>query len=44
MTIPIEQSLNLLDIHSLNVEIGEREIRCALESTRGYAICHRCGD
>ncbi len=43
MTIPIEQLLNLPEIHVLNVEIGEREIRCDLESTRGYAICRRCG-
>ncbi len=44
MTIPIEQLLNLPDIQVLNVEISKREIRCDLESTRGFAICHRCGE
>lgn len=44
MTIPVEQLLNLPDIHVLNVEISKREIRCDLESTRGFAICRRCGE
>lgn len=44
MTIPIEQLLNLPDIQVLNVEISKREIRCDLESARGFAICHRCGE
>lgn len=44
MTIPIEQLLNLPDVHVLNVEISKRQIRCDLESTRGFAICHRCGE
>jgi transposase len=44
MTIPIEQLLNLPDIHVSNVEISKREIRCDVESTRGFAICHRCGE
>lgn len=44
MTIPIEQLLNLPDVHVLNVEISKREIRCDVESTRGFAICHRCGE
>jgi len=43
MQVPIEQLLNLPDIQVLNVEITEREIKCDIESTRGYAICHRCG-
>jgi transposase len=43
MQIPIEQLLNLPDIQALNVEIIEREIKCDIESTRGYSICHRCG-
>ncbi len=43
MTIPIEQLLNLPNIRVLKVEISEREIRCDLESTLGYAICYRCG-
>lgn len=44
MTIPIEQLLNLPAVHVLNVDISKREIRCDLESTRGFAICHRCGE
>lgn len=43
MQIPIEQLLNLPDIQVLNVEITEHEIKCDIESTRGYSICHRCG-
>lgn len=43
MQVPIEQLLNLPDIRVLNVEITEREIKCDIESTRGYSICHRCG-
>lgn len=43
MQIPIEQLLNLPDIQVLKVEITEREIRCDIESTRGYSLCHRCG-
>ena len=43
MQIQIEQLLNLPDIQVLNVEITEREIKCDIESTRGYSICHRCG-
>ena len=43
MRVPIEQLLNLPDIRVLNVEITEREIKCDIESTRGYSICHRCG-
>ena len=43
MQVPIEQLLNLPDIQVLNVEITEREIKCDIESTRGYSICHRCG-
>ena len=42
--ISIEQLLNLPDIHVSNVEVSKREIRCDLESTRGFAICHRCGE
>jgi len=44
MDIPIEQLLNLPDIRILNVEVSKREIRCDLESTRGFALCHRCGE
>jgi transposase len=43
MQIPIEQLLNLPDIQVLNVEITEREIKCDIESSRGYSICHQCG-
>jgi len=43
MQVPIEQLLNLPDIQVVNVEITEREIKCDIESTRGYSICHRCG-
>jgi transposase len=43
MQIPIEQLLNLPDIQVLNVEISEREIKCDIESTRGYSICNQCG-
>jgi transposase len=43
MQVPIEQLLNLPDIQVLEVEITEREIKCDIESTRGYSICHRCG-
>jgi transposase len=41
--IQFEQLLNLPDIQILNVEITEYEIKCDIESTRGYSICHRCG-
>jgi transposase len=44
MDIPIEQLLNLPDVRILKVEVSKREIRCDLESTRGFAICHRCGE
>ena len=43
MQVPIEQLLNLPDIQVLNVEITEREIKCDIESTRGYSIWRRCG-
>jgi transposase len=43
MQIPIEQLLNLPDIQVLNVEITEYEIKCDVESTRGYSICRKCG-
>jgi transposase len=38
----IEQLLKLPDIQVLNVEITEHEIKCDIELTRGYSICHRC--
>lgn len=36
--------MNLPEIKVLNVEISQREIRCEVESTRGFAICYRCGE
>jgi len=43
MRIPVEQLLNLPEIQVMNVEITEREIKCDIESTRGYSICRRRG-
>src|SRR5215207_6500168 len=42
--LSIEQLLDLPAVRILNVEVSKREIRCDLESTRGFAICHRCGE
>lgn len=36
MQTPIEQLLNLPDIQVLNVEITETNIKCDIESKRGY--------
>lgn len=36
--------MNLPEIKVLNVEISPREIRCDVESTRGFALCHRGGE
>lgn len=43
MTIQFEQLLNLPDIRVLSFEMDEDRIKCDIESTRGYAICHKCG-
>ena len=43
MQIQFEQLLNLPDIQILNVEVTEHEIKCDIESTRGYSIWRRCG-
>ncbi|MGH9802245.1 MAG: ISL3 family transposase [Blastocatellia bacterium] len=43
MTIPFEQLLNLPDIRILSVEMNQDSIKCEIESTRGYALCHQCG-
>jgi len=43
MQVPIEQLLGLPGIQVLNAEITEHEIKCDIESTRGYSICHQCG-
>jgi hypothetical protein len=36
MQVPVEQLLNLPGVQALNVEMTEREIKCDVESTRGY--------
>ena len=43
MTIPFEQLLKLPDIRVLSVEMGPDSIKCEIESTRSYALCHQCG-
>lgn len=43
MNIPFEQLLNLPDIRVLSLEMSADTIKCEIESTRGYALCHRCG-
>jgi transposase len=43
MTVQFEQLLNLPDIRVLSFEMDEERIKCEIESTRGYALCHRCG-
>jgi transposase len=43
MTIPTEQLLNIPGIRVLNVKFDEKKIECEIESTQGYAMCHKCG-
>ena len=43
MTIPTEQLLNLSGIRVLSVDYDEDQIECEIESTQGYARCHKCG-
>lgn len=43
MSIPIEQLLNIPGIEVLSVNYDEKKIECQIESTRGYSICHKCG-
>ncbi len=43
MEIPVGQLSNLPDIQVMNVEVTEREIKCDIESTRGYSIRRRFG-
>ena len=43
MTIPTEQLLNLAGIRVLSVSYDADQIECELESTQGYALCHKCG-
>ena len=44
MTIPTEQLLNLSGIRVLSVSYDEDKIECEIESTQGYALCHKCGN
>ena len=43
MTVQFEQLLNLPDIRVLSFEMDEARITCEIESPRGYALCHQCG-
>ncbi len=43
MSIPIEQLLNIPGIEVLSVNYDKKKIECQIESTRGYSICHKCG-
>jgi transposase len=43
VTIQFEQLLNLPDVRVLSFEMDEERIKCDIESARGYAICHKCG-
>ncbi len=43
MTIPTEQLLNLPGIRVLSVSYDEDHLDCEIESTQGYALCHKCG-
>jgi transposase len=43
MTISTEQLLNLSGIRVLSVSYDEGKMECEIESTQGYAVCHRCG-
>ena len=43
MTIPTEQLLNLPGIRVVSVSYDEDQIECEIESTQGYALCHKCG-
>jgi len=42
MSFLTEINVNLPDIQILNVEITEHEIKCDIESTRGYSVWRRC--
>jgi transposase len=43
MIIPTEQLLNIPGISVLSVRVEAHSIKCEIESTRGYSMCHRCG-
>jgi transposase len=43
MIIPTEQLLNIPGIRVLSVRIEAHSIKCEIESTQGYSMCHRCG-
>jgi transposase len=43
MIIPTEQLLNIPGIRVLSVRVEAHSIKCEIESTQGYSLCHRCG-
>ena len=43
MIIPTEQLLNIPGIRVLSVRVEAHTIKCEIESTPGYSMCHRCG-
>jgi transposase len=43
MIIPTEQVLNIPGIRVLSVRVEAHTIKCEMESTPGYSMCHRCG-
>src|ERR687896_1810815 len=43
MMIPTEQLLNIPGIRVLSVRVEAHSIKCEIESTQGYSLCHRCG-
>ena len=43
MIIPTEQLLNIPGIRVLSVRVEAHSIKCEIESTQGYSMCHRCG-
>jgi transposase len=43
VTISIQQLLNIPGIRVLSVKYDEHKVRCQVESTQGYSICHTCG-
>ena len=43
MIIPTEQLLNIPGIRVLSVRAEAHSIKCEIESTQGYSMCHWCG-
>ena len=43
MTISIEELLNIPHIRVTKVDYDKDQIECDVVSTRGYALCHQCG-